>query len=73
MKIYLAQYCSCIHESASATISVHRTPDGAQKAVEFHKEEKRKEWVELFDAEQQNRFPFGDGERWGVKEIELQD
>lgn len=33
MKVYAAQHCSCIYESAYYTISLHQSKDGAKKAI----------------------------------------
>ena len=37
MKIYLAKYNPCTHESAYGILSVHETKEGAQKAIDKHK------------------------------------
>lgn len=37
MTIYLAQYNPDIYESATAVISVHRTKEGAEKAIAWYK------------------------------------
>jgi hypothetical protein len=44
--IYQALYCPCIHESSSGTLSLHKTKEGAEKAVEAHKALIRAEWVD---------------------------
>jgi len=38
-EIYAAVYNDCIHESAFATISLHKTESGAELAIEKHKQE----------------------------------
>ncbi len=43
-KVYEFWYNDCIHESAAACISLHRTKKGAEMAMEFHKNEKLKKW-----------------------------
>ena len=65
--LYEFLYNSCIHESAAATMSIHRTQKGAEIAMEFHKNEARKKWDE--DSE----FEFGTHEYWGVRPIKLLD
>ena len=40
MKVYEALHCPCVYESAFATISLHETRDGAEKAVELHKQKR---------------------------------
>lgn len=71
MVVYEFIYSDCIHESAAGTISIHRTKKGAEIAMEFHKESKRKEWLEdhircpeLYDV-------FGKSEHWGIIETQL--
>ncbi len=36
MKVYQAMYCDCIHESAYGTISIHKTKEGAEKALRLY-------------------------------------
>jgi len=67
-KIYQALYNPMTEESAYATLSIHRTKEGAQKAIDYHKAQK------LIDHN--NRYPnlaFGEFEDWCVNEIELKD
>lgn len=86
MKIYRALYCPCIHESAYATLSTHKTLEGAVEAVEIHKAAIRKEWEETRDYwcdkypityptydEYDKKFPFGKFENWKVVDDELLD
>lgn len=40
-KLYEFVYCGMTEESSYATISVHRTREGAEKAMNKHKEEER--------------------------------
>jgi hypothetical protein len=40
-KVYAFLYNDCIHESSYATMSLHRTPEGAEKAMNEHKEKER--------------------------------
>jgi hypothetical protein len=81
MKIYLAKYCPCIHESSYLTISTHRSLEGADEAVEAHKAEVYKEWEEYnnscieSDPEFYSKYPnkFGEHEDWYISESELLD
>lgn len=67
-------YNSCIHESAWATVSLHRTLEGAEKALAEHKEKKRAEWLRMYPTvEDQEEMPFGEFEDWFVKPIEIKD
>lgn len=87
--VYAFMYCPCIHESAAAVISLHKTLKGAEIAMEFHKAEALKdfeEWAgpvnkeltEALNAEgvtDVNTYlhKFGRHESWGTKEIEIQN
>jgi hypothetical protein len=44
MKIYEFLYCGCIHESSYATMSLHKTKAGAEKAMNAHKEKEKKKY-----------------------------
>ncbi len=41
MKIYQFLYCDCIHESSYTTLSLHKTKEGAELAMNTHKELKK--------------------------------
>lgn len=73
--VYAFDYCPCIHESAWATISLHRTENGAIKAMNEHKERKEKEYnliyTELDDSEIYGTF--GEMEDWTIKKIQILD
>jgi hypothetical protein len=74
MKLYQALYCDCIHESSYFTISIHRTTEGAQKAIDIHKAFMMKEWEEDYPTqEEREKFPFGQHEDWKVHKTELKD
>lgn len=66
-KVYLAEYLTCFHEGEYITLSVHKTYEGAKRAIEIHKAFKEKEFKEL------NGFAegFADGHDWVVNEMEL--
>lgn len=74
MKVYAFLYNPCIHESAFATMSLHKTRKGAEMAMEFHKAEAEKEHWETYDrAEDYIMHPFGEHEAWKVEEMEVQE
>lgn len=74
MKIYLALYNDMIEESSYATISAHKTKQGARNALAKHVREQKKEHDEDFQyVVKEMRYRFGLFERWYVKEIELLD
>jgi len=69
-------------ESAWATISLHRTKEGAENAKKKHKTARRKEWkkerkerLELFGDDYKNTSTynekFGRWEDWIIKEMEV--
>ena len=74
MKIYEALYNPMIHESASATLSIHKTLKGAEMAIEFNKNETQREWAETIQnnpAMEESEWNFC--RWWGIREVELQD
>lgn len=71
MKIFEFRYNSCIHESVMGTISLHKTRKGAEKALQNHKEQEKKEFEELWKGEEAS-YLFGDMEHWDVVETEIQ-
>jgi|AntDeeMinimDraft_5_1070356.scaffolds.fasta_scaffold15180_2 hypothetical protein len=66
--VYEFYYNDCIHESMAACISLHRTRKGAEMAMEFHKEQKRKEFEELYKDEEDIDWTFDSMCAWGVNE-----
>lgn len=81
MIVYQALYCGCIWESSYATLSLHMTQEGAERAVAFHKKEVMDEWEEryseLTDEEEKKMkremFPWDFAQGWAVKEIQVLD
>ena len=77
MEIYEFIYTSCIYESASATMSMHRTKLGAYKAM---REFILTDYTQWYDQ----RIMYGKGDRrwedkygthcrWGVRSQELKE
>lgn len=70
--VYLAMYCPDINESAFTPISAHRTKEGAEKAIAFHKMDKMKEWEELWTTDEKKKdFPFAEDEDWAIEETKI--
>jgi len=77
--IYEFLYCNCIHESAYATVSLHHTQKGAEMALEFHKNERFKEWEDFnkkcleSDPEFYSKFPnkFAEYEGWYIQQTKI--
>lgn len=71
--VYAFKYCDCVYESSYATISLHRSKEGADKAMEAHKLE-RKEWYDkLYADEEDDDTSFTDFEDWLVEPVEILD
>lgn len=68
-------YSDCIHESSLMTMSLHRTKRGAEMAMEFHKEQERKEFMETYQGKEVSTFgiKFGHSQAWVVNEIKVND
>ena len=75
MILYQFLYCPCIHESAWGTISLHRTKEGAKKAMYRHKKKERKEFDDMYNGKEKEYLgiKFGIHEDWCVDEIEVLD
>ena len=70
MKVFLAKHNDNIFESSSATLSVHLSREGAEKAVQEHKDEVYKEWEKLDDDDKED-FSFDWDKSWGVSEVDV--
>lgn len=78
MIIYEALYNPMIHESSYATLSLHRTKEGAEKAVQEHQDkikkehdDQNKEWQE--NGMEKSRFDWDFCQSWSIAETELLD
>ena len=70
-KIYAFLYCPNIYESAWATMSLHYSKEGAEKAMEEHKQKELEEWNQLYDEDEVD-FKFGECEDWKVEKIKIE-
>jgi hypothetical protein len=70
--IWAFMYNPMIEESAWATVSLHKTKRGAEVAMEFHKNEAKKEYEER-KKRRGGHWPieFGAFEAWGVQKLEI--
>ena len=75
MKVYLARYCPCIFESSYGTLSIHKTREGAENAMNNHRNEELKSFTEMLEGSKNDDFDlvFGEHEGWDVKEEDLLD
>lgn len=73
--LYAFLYNPMIHESGYITVSIHKTREGAEKAMEWHKHECRKEWAEIYKAVHRTELdhPFDAFQNWVVEEITVQE
>jgi hypothetical protein len=69
MKLYEALYCSCIFESGYVTLSIHRTKEGAEKAIEWHRHEEEQKWKGVKEID--HEWVFGEHEDWSIREVEV--
>jgi hypothetical protein len=72
-KVFAFQYCDCIHESSFFTESLHKTQKGAEMAMEFHKNERFKEFEKYKEETEYSDIEFGQFEDWRVIELDIQD
>lgn len=74
--VFEAQYCPCIHESSYATLSIHRTKEGATQAVIDSMVEEFESYKELMKGDNRNFWTlkkFGEHEDWEVRETKIDD
>jgi hypothetical protein len=63
-----------LHESSYATMSLHKTRKGAEMAMEFHRNEAKKEHDEMYNRPMDAvDYPFGEHEDWSVMEMVIND
>jgi hypothetical protein len=68
-KLYAFIYCPCIYESVYSTVSIHYSKEGAEKAMNEHKEKALNEFNECWLDDEIRTFEFGFGEDWDITEI----
>ena len=74
MTVYAFLYNSCIYESAFGVMSLHKTREGAEMAMEFHKAELEKVHWEIYNKpEDYYTSPFGEHQAWKVEEMTVED
>ena len=69
--IYAFLYNSCIHESSWATISLHYSKEGAEKAMLEHKQNKLDEFIRIYGIDNEFDFKFGEHENWCVEPVDI--
>ena len=69
--LYAFLYNSCIHESSWATVSLHYSKEGAEKAMQEHKQKELDKFNEMYANDNEFGFKFGEHEDWRVQPIEV--
>jgi len=70
-RLYAFLYNSCVHESSWATISLHYSKEGAEKAMQDHKQKELDKFNEMFANDNTVDFKFGEHENWSVEPVEV--
>ena len=76
--IYEALYCCDINDSSYATLSLHKTYQGAERAIENHKATKKAEFDDLYHNPEHPvdfvvQMGYDDNQSWTIRETELLD
>ena len=60
------------NESCAKTVSIHKTREGCELALELHKQQIKKEFDEMWlDYEDKPEFEWDSCQWWGIRETEL--
>ena len=77
MKVYEFIYNDSTYDGASITMSIHKTREGAEKAMEEHKVRLKKEDDELYsnfnssECLEDRDYEWDYGKYWSIRETEL--
>ena len=69
--LYQFLYNPMIHDCGWVTISTHISPQGAQAAMNRHRDDAEADWEEEYTPEQRMTHPFGVNEDWRVLPTKL--
>ena len=69
--LYAFRYNECVYESSWATISLHYSKEGAEKAMNDHKTEAKREFDESYADDNEYGFVFGNMENWCVVPVKV--
>lgn len=69
--VYAFLYNSCIHESSWATVSLHFSKEGAEKAMQEHRQKELDKFNKLYSQDNNFDFKFGEHEDWRVETVEV--
>lgn len=60
-----------IEESCFMTLSVHKSKEGAQRAIDKHKEIELKKWKVDFPTKEDEPHNFEEFKDWNIVEVEV--
>jgi len=69
IKLYEFLYNPMTEESGYVTMSIHKTKEGAEKAMKEHKDKEKAEWDKIYENED-IPFKFGRFEDWRIEEVD---
>lgn len=69
--LYAFRYIDCFYEGNWVTVSIHYSKDGAEKAMNEHKNKQLAIWNETFEDDYKMKCEFGKNRGWDVKEVEV--
>ena len=77
--LWAFMYNSCVHESSWATISLHYSKEGAERALDLHKKQEYQRWKIVVDSDEDKGTefgfdtlsPFGEHEDWCIQPVEV--
>ena len=67
--LFSFMYNSCVHEGSWATISLHYSREGAEKAMNEHKQKGLEDFNELIGSDNQFDMKFGEHEDWCIGKV----
>jgi len=67
--LYQALYNPCVYESCVGVLSTHFSKEGAEKALEVHRQEKLDEFNDMIAEGNEYDFKFGEDESWSIDTI----
>ncbi len=72
MKVWEAMHCPCVYESAYATLSLHRTKEGAEKVVQASKDAVKKRFDEFYKKREPiTTHKWDDFDGWSITETKV--
>lgn len=79
-ELYAATYSDCIYESGFVTLSLHRTIEGAEKAIKAHRRklvrENRKNYLDmkkLYPEDDWEQAKIRDWQKWRITILTVKD